>query len=553
MAERHLAAEFNKPDMPIFDHFTYVICGDGCLQEGVASEACSLAGHLGLGRLIVLYDDNSITIDGATDLSFTEDVSKRFEAYGWHVQRVDDVSNLESLSGAVEAAKKVTDKPSIIRVKTLIGHGSPSKEGKSAAHGAPLGADDLAATKKKMGFPEDKSFYIPAEVQDYYRTAAAKGDAKRLEWESLFAKYSEAHPDAAAEISRRFANKLPEGLLDKLPKFEVGKDKDQATRKFSQFCLSAVGPSMPELMGGSADLTPSNLTNYKDLTDFQKGSYGGRYIRFGVREHGMAAISNGLFAHGGIRPYCATFLVFAGYALGSIRLSALSRFGVIYVMTHDSIGLGEDGPTHQPVETLENLRSIPNLLVFRPADSDETSAAYHAALTHTATPTVICCSRSGVPGLAGSSIEKALKGAYVAVDADSPSLVLIATGSEVGACVEAAKALTAEGIATRVVSMPCQELFLEQSTEYQREVLPGNIPTLSVEASAAHGWHRFSHSQISMTSFGASGPGKEVFKKFGFTADNVAAKGKELVDFYKGSTVPDLNNRPVFDNGNGAH
>lgn len=525
------------------------------MQEGVASEASSLAGHLGLGRIIVLYDDNKITIDGATDLSFTEDVLMRYEAYGWHTQTVSDVTtDLQDLRSAIENAKGVTDKPSIIKIRTAIGHGSPSKAGKASAHGAPLGVDDLAGAKKSFGLPEDKSFYVPAEVQTYYDSAAAKGESKRAAWEAMFAKYAAAHPEKAGEISRRFANKLPAGILDKLPSFEFGTDKDMATRKFSQGCLAAVAPSMPELVGGSADLTPSNLTNYPGVVDFQKDTPEGRYLRFGVREHAMAAICNGMFAHGGMRPYCATFLVFTGYAMGSIRLSALSKFGVIYVMTHDSIGLGEDGPTHQPVETLENLRSMPNILVYRPADSNESSAAYKMALEHHETPTVICCSRSTVPALENSSIDKACKGAYVLVEPASPALVLIATGSEVGPTVAAAKQLTDSGIATRVVSMPCQELFLEQDAAYQHAVLPGNIPTLSVEASSVYGWHRFSHAQIGMNSFGMSGSGGDLFAHYGFTSDNIASKGKALVEFYKKSgPVPDLNNRPVFETASSLH
>jgi transketolase len=550
MSERHLAATFNEPGYDIFDHHTYVICGDGCMQEGVASEASSLAGHLGLGRLIVMYDDNNITIDGDTGLSFTEDVLKRYEAYGWHTQTVSDVTgSLDDLRIALATARGVTDKPSMIKVKTAIGYGSPSKEGSAKAHGAPLGKEDLAGAKKFYGLPEDKSFYVPPEVQAFYDTASTKADSKRLAWEEMFAKYAKEHSAKAGEISRRFANKLPEGLMDKLPTFEFGTDKDKATRQFSQGVLGAIAPSMPELVGGSADLTPSNLTNYPGVVDFQKDSYDGRYLRFGVREHGMGSICNGMFAHGGIRPYCATFLVFSGYMIGAMRLSALSKFGVIYIMTHDSIGLGEDGPTHQPVETLEQLRSMPNMLVFRPADSNESSASYKVALERDATPSVICCSRTGVPALENSSIAKACTGAYTAIEpATTPELILVATGSEVGPTVVAAKQLTESGIATRVVSMPCQELFLEQSAAYQKEVLPGNIPTMSIEASSIYGWHRFSHAQVGMTSFGASGSGADVFAHFGFTAENIASKGKALVEFYKESgPVPDLNNRPVFE------
>jgi len=560
MAERHMAASFNVPSTKfdkVFDHFTYVICGDGCMQEGVASEACSLAGHLGLGRLIVLYDDNEITIDGETSLSFSEDVLKRFEAYGWHTQTVVDAeTDLGKLRDAIQTAKAVTDQPSIIKIKTKIGYGSPSKEGLEAAHGAPLGVDDLAGAKKFYGLPPDKSFYVPEEVQAVFTAAAERGDAKRKEWEAMFAEYTKEFPDKAAELSRRFAGKLPEGVLDKLPTLKA-EDKALATRQHSQKCLAAVGPHLPELVGGSADLTPSNLTNYTGLVDFQKdpNTHGGRYFRFGVREHAMVSICNGMFAYGGLRPYCATFLVFTGYALGAMRVSALSKFGIIFVMTHDSIGLGEDGPTHQPVEHLETLRAMPNMMVWRPADGNETSAAYKVALEHTGTPSTICCSRSTVPNLEKSSIELASKGGYVAVEEANPDLILIATGSEVGPCLEAAKTLGESGIKTKVVSMPCQEVFLKQSSAYQTTVLPGTVPTLSVEAAAPHGWHRFSHAQIGMTSYGKSGAGSAVFKHFGFSADNIVSKGTQLVKFYKkAGSVPDLNLRPIFEtNGHGEN
>ena len=548
MAERHMAATYNTPKHAVFDHFTYVICGDGCLQEGISSEASSLAGHLGLGKLIVLYDDNQITIDGSTDLSFTEDVNMRYESYGWHVQTVGDVAGgIVDLRTAVANAQAITDKPSMIKIRTAIGYGSPSKAGTHDAHGAPLGKADLAGTKEFYGMDPNKSFQVDDDVKEVYAKAVATAEASHETWLDMFATYTTEHPERAAELARRFANELPEGILDKLPTFTVGKDKDEATRKFSNFCINAVAGDMPELMGGSADLTPSNLTALKCSGDFQKDTPAGRYIRFGVREHAMAAICNGLFAYGGIRPFCATFLNFVGYALGAIRLSALSQFGVIYIMTHDSIGLGEDGPTHQPVEIIESLRSMPNINVFRPADSNETSAAYKVALTKFKTPTVICLSRSTVPGVAGSSVDKACMGAYAAVECVSPALILVATGSEVGPCVSAAQALTASGVATRVVSMPCQELFLEQSVEYQISILPGDVPTLSVEAAAVHGWHRFSHAQIGMTRFGASGPGDAVFAKFGFTAANIQSKGEALVKFYEKKSVPNLMDRPVFD------
>ena len=547
IAEKHMAAVYNTTDMELFNHFTYVICGDGCLQEGVSSEAASLAGHLGLGKLIVLYDDNKITIDGSTDLSFTENVGDRYESYGWHVQTVHDVANgLDDLRSAVKTAQNITDKPSIIKIRTAIGYGS-SKENSASAHGSPLGEEILAETKKKYGLDPTKKFHVEDSVFEFYKKRTTVCEEKRAKWDELYKKYTSTEPEKAAELERRFAHKVPEDVFSKLPTFEFGKDKDEASRKYSNYCLNKLAPELPELMGGSADLTPSNLTAMKCSGDFQKDTPIGRYLRFGVREHAMAAICNGLYAYGCFRPFCATFLNFAGYALGSIRLSALSKFGVLYIMTHDSIGLGEDGPTHQPVEMIESLRSMPNINVIRPADCNETVAAYRIAIKSHETPSVICCSRSTVKSMAASTPEKAEKGAYAVIEEDSPDLILIGTGSEVGFCLEAAEKLSEEGIKTRVVSMPCQDVFLQQSKEYQLEILPGNIPTLSVEASSINGWHRFSHAQIGLTKYGKSGKGSDLFKYFGFTAENVVSKGKKLIAFYKDvGSVPNLMSRPNF-------
>ena len=559
IAAKHLGATYNTSGFEIINNKTYVICGDGCLQEGISGEACSLAGHLGLGGLIVLYDDNKITIDGNTDLAFTEDVNKRYEAYGWHVQTVSDVANgIGDLQKAIEEAKKVTDKPSLIKVRTEIGFGSPSKQGSASSHGAPLGDSEIAAVKERLyGMDPNQSFHVPDDVAAYYKQQADEADAARVSWEAEFSRYKEAHPDKAAELERRFNHEIPEGAFDDLPKFVFGKDKPNATRKFSEACLNAVAPKFPELMGGSADLTGSNCCQIKGSKDFQKDTPEGSTLRFGVREHAMAAISNGMFAYGAFRPFCATFLQFAGYALGAMRCSALSQFGVIYIMTHDSIGLGEDGPTHQPVEMLESLRAMPNMNVMRAADANEMAAAYEIALKAIHTPTVICCTRGTVQPLEHSTKEKAMKGGYTAVEAEggAPDLVLVATGSEVWRCVDAAKALQNEhSIKTRVVSMPCQEVFLDQDEQYRNSVLPGDVPTLSVEASSEHGWHRFSHAQIGLTRFGMSGPLEQLFIKFGFGAENVASKGKELVEFYKqhGGNVPNLNARPLFVNFQGS-
>lgn len=563
IAAKHLGANYNTPDFPdIISSKTFVICGDGCLQEGISGEASSLAGHLGLGNLIVMYDDNHITIDGSTDISFTEDVKMRYEAYGWQVIVVEDVANgLGDLQAAVELAKATTDKPTLIKVRTEIGFGSPAKQGTSASHGAPLGAAEVEIVKTRLyGMDPTKSFFVDEDVADYYKQQTAIGEAARVAWDVNFVKYKKAYPEKATELERRFNHKLADGVLDALPTFVYGSDKADSTRKFSMTCLNAVAPGMPELMGGSADLIESNYTHIKGSVCFQKeghasGNPAGSVINFGVREHAMAAICNGMFSFGGIRPYCATFLQFAGYAMGAIRLSALGKHGVIYIMTHDSIGLGEDGPTHQPVEMLESLRAMPNINVLRPGDMNEMAAAYQIALECVNTPSVICCSRAANPALEFSSKEKALKGGYIVLpEVGAPDLVLVSTGSEVGRCVDAAKALSAQGISTRVVSMPCQEVFLQQSKEYQVSILPGNIPTLSVEAGAVHGWHRFSHAQIGMTRFGMSGPLEQLFVKFGFDADNIASKGKDLVEFYKTVPVPDLNARPIFDSFKGpAH
>mmetsp|Transcript_21382 Transcript_21382/g.50644 ORF Transcript_21382/g.50644 Transcript_21382/m.50644 type:complete len:686 (-) Transcript_21382:275-2332(-) len=550
MAETQMAALYNTEEHKIFDNFTYVVCGDGCLQEGVSCEASSLAGHLQLGKLIVLYDDNNITIDGDTTLSFTEDVAKRYEAYNWHVQKVADGTKTEDLRKAIAEAQSVTDKPSMICVKTVIGEGSPSKAGSASCHGSPLGAEEVVATKKAYGLPHpEKTFEISDAVKGVFEEAAKKGEAARTEWQAVWDAYATANPEKAKEIKRRFAGELPDDVFELMPKFVVGEDKDQATRKHSQACLNAIFPKLPELVGGSADLTPSNCTFAKGASDYQHSSPEGRYIRFGVREHAMGAVCNGLFAYGAFRPYCATFVTFVGYCMGSVRLSALSRMGVIYVFSHDSIGIGEDGPTHQPIEQFEQIRSMPNIHLWRPADMDEMVASYQCAVQHRHTPSFIICSRSNVKGQFGSSAEKAMKGAYTLIEsAETPALIIISTGQEIGFCADAVEKLVAAGIPTALVSMPCQDVFLQQSQEYQASVLPGHIPTLSVEASSVHGWHRFSHAQVGIDNmFGASGNGNALFEHYGFTPENIANKGMALVEFYKGKTVPNLRDVPIFE------
>ncbi|HBB32888.1 MAG TPA: transketolase [Cyanobacteria bacterium UBA8803] len=535
MAEAHLAAKFNKPDCQLVDHYTYVILGDGCNMEGVSGEACSLAGHLGLGKLIALYDDNHISIDGSTDVSFTEDVSKRFEAYGWHVLHVaDGNSDLESIAKAIEAAKAVTDKPSMIKVTTTIGYGSPNKANTAGVHGAALGKDEVQLTRDNLGW-EYPEFEIPEDVLKHFRKAVDRGAEQESAWEKTWADYKAKYAEEAAEFERIISGKLPEGWDKALPTYNPG-DKALATRQTSEKTLNALAPALPELVGGSADLTHSNLTLLKISGDFQKGQYHNRNLRFGVREHGMGAICNGIALHGGLIPYCATFLVFADYMRAAIRISALSQAGVIYVMTHDSIGLGEDGPTHQPIETLASLRAIPNLLVMRPADGNETSGAYKVAIeaANKHRPTLMAFSRQALPQLEGSTIDAVAKGAYILSDSEgTPEIILIGTGSETHLCVGAAEKLRAEGKKVRVVSMPCWELFDEQDASYRESVLPKAVTKrLAVEAASSFGWQRYLSSEgemISIERFGVSAPGPMAMEKFGYTVDNVVARAKELL------------------------
>jgi transketolase len=536
MAEAHLAAKFNKPDAKIVDHYTYVILGDGCNMEGVSGEACSLAGHLGLGKLIALYDDNHISIDGSTDVSFTEDVAKRFEAYGWHVQHVPDGNdNLEAIAKAIEAAKAVTDKPSMIKVTTTIGYGSPNKANTADVHGAALGKDEVKLTRENLGW-EYPEFEVPEDALKHFRKAVERGAQYEDEWNQAFAGYKSKYPEEAAEFERMLSGKLPEGWEKALPTYKP-EDKALATRKTSEMSLNALAPVLPELIGGSADLTHSNYTLLKGFGDFQKGQYANRNLRFGVREHGMGSICNGIALHGsGLIPYCATFLVFADYMRAAIRLSALSQAGVIYVMTHDSVALGEDGPTHQPIETLASLRAIPNLLVIRPADGNETSGAYKVAIQAASEnrPTLMAFSRQNLPQLAGSSIDGVAKGAYILSDSEgTPELILIGTGGETYLCVDAAEKLRAEGKNVRVVSIPCWELFDAQDEAYRESVLPKAVTKrLAVEAASSFGWCRYLGNEgamISIERFGVSAPGGVALEKFGYTVDNVVAKAKELL------------------------
>ncbi|WP_036485616.1 transketolase [Myxosarcina sp. GI1] len=536
MAEAHLAATFNKPDCEIIDHYTYVILGDGCNMEGISGEACSLAGHLGLGKLIAFYDDNHISIDGSTDLAFTEDVSKRYEAYGWHIQHVEDGNNdLEGIAKAIEAAKGVTDKPSLIKVTTTIGYGSPNMANTHGVHGSALGKEEVQATREHLNW-EYPEFEVPEDALNHFRQAIDKGDKAESEWNDLLTHYKAEYEEEGAVLERMMKGELPEGWDKVLPSY-TPEDKANATRNHSGIVLNALAGILPELFGGSADLAPSNKTLLKSSGDFQKGHYENRNIRFGVREHGMGAICNGIALHkSGLIPYGATFLVFTDYMRNAIRLSALSEAGVIWVMTHDSVGLGEDGPTHQPVEHVASLRMIPNLAVFRPADGNETSGAYKYAIEHRHSPTLLALSRQNLPNLEGSSIEDAAKGGYVLACGFAPEeldLILIGTGSEVELCVKAADKLKAEGKKVRVVSLPSWEVFEEQDEEYKDSVLPKVAKKrLAVEAGTTFGWCRYTgdvNAVIGIDTFGASAPGSLALEKFGFTVEKVVAKAKELI------------------------
>jgi len=534
IAQAHLAATYNRPGYDIFDNYTFAICGDGCLQEGVASEAASMAGHFKLGKLITLYDANNIQIDGDLRVQFTEDVCARFKAYGWQVLKVDDGDNdLNAIAAAIEEAKKETTKPTLIYIRTTIGYGS-SNQGTPKVHGSPLKPEEVAKVKEFLGLDPSKTFDVPDDVRALYNSINSKGAEKEKEWNALFEKYAAEYPAEAKEIKRRLSGELPEGWEKLLPTYTPA-DKPMATRKLSEVVLNSICDALPEFMGGSADLTGSNLTRWKTAKDFQAndsgiGDYSGRYFHFGVREHAMAAAMNGMQAYGcNIIPFGAGFLTFIGYCLGSVRLSALTKQQVVYIMTHDSIGVGEDGPTHQPIETYAVLRSHPNINVIRPADGNEVSAAYLQALTSKTTPSVLCFTRQNVPHLEGSSIENALKGGYILQDDPNAQIIFAATGSEVGLCVEAAKLLKQENIPSRVVSLPCLSTFDAQPKEYRDKVLPKGIPILSVEAASTFGWAKYAHKSIGIDTFGMSAPANQVFEHFGLVPTEVAKKAKELI------------------------
>ncbi|KAJ7109173.1 transketolase [Mycena epipterygia] len=537
IAAAHLGAIYNKDGFELINNFTYVFCGDGCLMEGISSEAASLAGHLQLGNLVVIYDDNQISIDGDTACAFTEDVGARFLSYGWQVLHVENGdSDLAAISNAIAEARTEKNKPTIIKLKTTIGFGS-KEQGTHGVHGAPLKADDIAALKTKFGFSPDEKFHVPKETYAAYAEVAKRGAASEASWNALLASYGKKYPSEHAELTRRISGKLPHGWEKSLPVYKTS-DAAQASRKLSEIVLTALSPVIPDLMGGSADLTSSNLTKVKGSTDFQPpstklGTYAGTYIRYGVREHAMGAIANGLSAYGGIVPFVATFLNFVSYAAGAVRLSALSKAQVIWVATHDSIGLGEDGPTHQPVETNAHFRAIPNLAFWRPADGNETSAAYAVALKSTQTPSILSLSRQNLPNLEGSTIEHASRGGYVVHETANEDLTIVSSGSEVCIAVEAANKLNEQGIKTRVVSLPCWLVFDQQDLEYRLSVLRSGAPILSLEALSTLGWEKYSHEQYGLPSWGASGPYLKVYEKFGITGSNIAVVGKKVVDFYK--------------------
>lgn len=534
VAERYLAEMFNQPDLDLVDHYTYAIVSDGDLMEGVCAEAASLAGTMGLGKVIYLYDDNGISIEGPTSLSFTEDVSRRFQAYGWQVIRVADGNNIASIETAIQNAQAEKDKPSLIMVHTHIGFGSP-KQDSASAHGEPLGAEAVKETKAFYNWPKDKTFIVPGEARDHFQTVKAAGAEYEKEWRTLFSEYLMSYPDKAAQFEEQMAGRLPNNWAASLPVFKP-EDGSMATRVASGKVINALAEVLPHMLGGSADLAPSNKTHLSGYADFGSGQPKARNIHFGVREHAMGAMVNGMALHGGVIPYGGTFLVFSDYMRPAVRLSALMKTHSTFVYTHDSIGVGEDGPTHQPIEHVASLRAIPELVILRPADANETAAAWKVAL-ETPGPKALMLTRQNLPILDASALDitgGVARGAYVAADSDgAPAAVIIATGSEVSLAMEARKALAEEGIAVRVVSMPSWELFEAQPQEYRDQVLPPSVTArVAVEAGSRMGWERWVGSggaTVSLDEFGASAPGSQVFKHFGFTVENVTARVKALL------------------------
>ncbi|MGJ9383546.1 transketolase [Salipaludibacillus sp. CF4.18] len=535
MAERHLAATYNRDQYNVVDHFTYSICGDGDLMEGVSAEASSLAGHLKLGRLIVMYDSNNISLDGDLHESFSESVEGRYKAYGWQVIRVENGNDLEEISKAIASAKD-DDRPTLIEVKTVIGYGSPNKSGKSASHGAPLGEDEIKLTKDAYKWTFEEDFHVPDEVRAHYEKLAEKGKQKEEAWNDMFEGYNKAHPELAAKLKTVIKGELPKGWAEDVPVYEEG-DK-AATRASGGDVLNALAKKVPSLIGGSADLASSNKTMLKGEENFSRNNYGGRNIWFGVREFAMAAAANGMALHGGVRPYVATFFVFSDYLRPAIRLSSIMNVPVTYVFTHDSVAVGEDGPTHEPVEQLSALRAIPGLSVIRPADGNEVAAAWKIALETKDQPTALVLTRQDLPTLPASkenAYEGVKKGAYVVSKASgNVDGLLLATGSEVSLAVEAQKALDKEGIQVSVVSMPSWDRFELQSVEYKESVLPKHIKLrLGIEMAVTLGWDRYTGDQgsvLGIDTFGASAPGDRIMKEYGFTVESVVSRFKQLVE-----------------------
>jgi transketolase len=532
IAEAQLAALFNRPGHEIFNHYTYFLASDGDLMEGISHEACSLAGHLRLGKLIGFYDDNRITIDGPTDLAFSDDTAQRFAAYGWHVQRIEDGNDLAALDAAIVAAQRERARPSLISVRTHIGWGSPNKQDTADAHGAPLGVEEIKLTKQNLGWPSPEPFHVPEAALERWRAAKPRGAKLESEWRKRWDAYRAVYPDLAAELDRRFAGRLPEGWDTALPSF--GPKEAQATRAASGKVLNAIAPRIPELLGGSADLTGSNNTEIKGAGAFTPANHAGRNFHFGVREHAMGATLNGLALHGGFIPFGGTFLIFSDYMRPSIRLAALTHLRTIYVFTHDSIGLGEDGPTHQPVEQLAALRAIPNLAVIRPSDPTEVVEAWKAALTHRIGPVALVLTRQKVAVVDRTKYAPAAglhQGGYVLADSKNPEVVLVASGSEVELVLGAYENLTAEGRRPKVVSMPCMEYFARQPESYRNGVLPPGVPVIAVEAGSPQSWYRWAGPPgaiLGIERFGASAPYQRICKEFGLTVDAVVAEAKRI-------------------------
>ena len=539
IAQKHLASRYNKPGYELFDYTIYAICSDGDMMEGISSEAASIAGHLGLGNIVYLYDDNHITIEGDTAITFNEDVGKRFEAYGWHVQAVEDGNDIAAIDRAVRAAREERSRPSLIRVRTHIAYGSPHKVDTAGAHGSPLGADEVRLVKEFFGFDPDQSFVVPGKVLEYYRSAGEKGAAPEKEWLSLFESYKKEFPDLAAEYELALEDKLPQGWEKKIPSFRAadGKEGKLSTRVAAGKTLNAVAGLIPFLLGGAADLSPSTETNLKDYPSFEPGDFGGRNFHFGIREHSMGAILNGMALTKGLIPYGATFLIFSDYMRPPIRLAAIMKIKPILIYTHDSIGLGEDGTTHQPIEQLAGLRSVPNMTVIRPADANETAQAWKAALLHRGGPVALILTRQNIDIIENGNYKTTgdlSKGAYILSEPDrAPELILIASGSEVGLILQAQLKLKENGIAARVVSMPSWELFEKQDDGYKQRIFPKGLrKRLAVEAASPQGWHKYITDEgdmLGMTRFGESAPAADLFKEFGFTVENVVARAKYLL------------------------